>query len=161
MMFSDAQRNEVLYDGVSPITWRMTVYVLAQRDGKILMTEPTFACRQELPGGEVDAHEPLLEGARREFWEETGYRLAALSKAPIHFEEAFFYEAHTRHYRHAIVAIFAGQVEGQADPAWRPLPDEVRQVAWIDPAGLTSHNTASHQWPALVKAGLVQTQPVP
>jgi 8-oxo-dGTP pyrophosphatase MutT (NUDIX family) len=159
MLFRDFGQTEVQHDGVSPITWRMTVYVLAQRDRKILLTEPTFVQRQERPSGEVDAHEPLFEGARREVWEETGYRLTSLSQTPLHFEEVFFYETNTRRYRHAIIAIFAGQVEAEADPAWRPLPDEIKRVAWIDPASLSSNNIPIHQWPALAKAGLVGMQP--
>ncbi len=159
MIFRDVYGHTVAHDGVSPVTWRLTVYVLAQHDGKILMTEPAYAARQELPGGEVEIEETLLEGARREVWEETGYHLASIGAAPLHFEEMFFYESHTRRYRHTIVAIFAGQVAGPADPAWQPLPDEVKRVAWIDPADLAAKTTPAHQWAALVKAGLVAAQP--
>jgi 8-oxo-dGTP pyrophosphatase MutT (NUDIX family) len=151
MIFQDIHCNEIAYDQVSAITWRVTVYVLAQRKGKILMTEPAFVQRWELPGGEVRPEETLLEGARREVWEETGYHLASLSRTPLHFEERYFYDSDNR-YRHVMAVICAGHVDGEPDPAWSLRSDEIKRVAWIDPISLTATNTFSRQWPVLAQA---------
>ena len=73
-LYSDTLGNRVAHDGVSPVSWRLSSYVVAVRDGAILLVEPVWAERWELPGGEVELDESLLDGAIRECREETGHR---------------------------------------------------------------------------------------
>lgn len=155
-VFSDTNGNPVPYDGQAPITWRLTVYALVEWDGKVLMMRPRDIERWELPGGEVQPEETLLEGLRREVFEETGYTFTPTQAIPIHFTEQFFFERDLGQYRHAVIAIFAGTVEADRAPDWSHAePGEVRQVAWVSPAILTPSNTHPNQWPALTKSGWV------
>src|SRR5206468_1369152 len=80
--FIDLHGNPVPYDGVSPLQWRLGAYVLVVRDDQVLMVEPMHTARWELPGGGVEVHELLVEGAARECLEETGYRFVAASVSP-------------------------------------------------------------------------------
>ncbi len=70
--------------------YHMTVRVRI-RDGAILLVEPVWAPRWELPSGEVDltTQETLAEGARRECWEETGDRFTPQVE-PRFVAESFF-----------------------------------------------------------------------
>jgi 8-oxo-dGTP pyrophosphatase MutT (NUDIX family) len=153
--FVDPHGAEVPFDGASPITWRLSAYVLTVRDGRVLMVrQPAeWGGRWELPGGQVEADEALLQGAERECREETGYRFVASSSVPVHVQEAWF--GGVVGYRHAVIFVFRGDVTGDADPASILEPDEIVQVAWMDPAELSAATTHSLHWPALQKAGLV------
>jgi ADP-ribose pyrophosphatase YjhB (NUDIX family) len=48
------------------------------------MIESLQSGRWELPGGGVEVHETLPEGAARECFEETGYRVVAVGPDPLH-----------------------------------------------------------------------------
>jgi 8-oxo-dGTP pyrophosphatase MutT (NUDIX family) len=90
--FLDRQGAEMAFDGASPITWRLSAYVLVVRDGRVLMVRQHAerGGRWGLPGGRVEAEESLVEGAERECREETGYRFVASSPAPFDVQEAWF-----------------------------------------------------------------------
>lgn len=154
--FVDPRGAEVPFDGASPVTWRLSAYVLVVRDGRVLMVRqpPAWGGRWELPGGQVEADEALLEGAERECREETGYRFLASSPVPVHVQEAWFGGVPAG-YRHAVLFVFRGDVVGDADPAPVQDPGEIAQVAWIDPKELPAATTHPLHWPALQKAGLV------
>jgi 8-oxo-dGTP pyrophosphatase MutT (NUDIX family) len=143
------------------VTWRVGAYALATRAGRVLLIDPAYSRRAELPGGGVAVHETLLEGAARECLEETGYRFVAAGPAPLYVGEQFFCWRQTDppdpglRYWHTVAVVFAGTVEGDADPAWTPDPREVRRVRWADPAGLTPDTTRPDHWAALRRAGLV------
>ena len=154
--YRDARGNAVAYDGTTPVTWRIGAYVLAERDGRVLMIESRESGRWELPGGGVEVHETLADGARRECFEETGYRVTALAAAPLWVAEQFFsWQGARRHYWHALSVVFRATVAPAPDPAGVPDPVEVQAVRWVEPARLSPANTQPHQWPARHRAGLV------
>jgi 8-oxo-dGTP pyrophosphatase MutT (NUDIX family) len=152
----DALGNCIPHDGVSPVTWRVSAYVLAIRDGKVLLVDHPWANRWELPGGEVEATETLVEGAARECWEETGYRFRPTCPHPSYVDEQFFYRRGKKTFHHSLVIVFEGTVEGGPDPAWQPKSGEISRVDWIDPAALTPENTYAFHWPALQSLGAVR-----
>jgi len=155
-VFHDSLGHVVPYEENLPITWRLTVYAFAVRDGKILMLQPCGSERWELPGGEVHPHETLLEGLIRECWEETGYQFVPQDILPIHFTEQFFYERELSKYRHAVIVVFAGTITSSGDPDWTNAEaNEVKRVEWISPHQLNASNTHPNQLPALIKSGLV------
>ena len=159
--FIDLHGNPVPYDGVSPVKWRQAAYVLVVRDGrdgdgKVLMVEPLHTARWELPGGGVEVHELLVEGAARECYEETGYRFVPKSAAPFYVGEGFIcWNPERGDYYHMIAAIFEGSVADEPGPSWTPDPAEIRRVAWLDPTELTTENTHPNFWTVLKRAGLV------
>ena len=159
--FLDPQGRPVPHDGTTPVTWRVGAFALAVRAGRVLLIEAAFSGRLELPGGGVEIHETLVAGAVRECREETGYRFVAADPAPVYVGELFFHWRQTAppapgpRFWHALMAVFVGTVDGEADPDWTPDPHEVRRVRWVDPAALTPEQTQPHHWAALQRAGLV------
>jgi 8-oxo-dGTP pyrophosphatase MutT (NUDIX family) len=155
LIFQDYLGQAVEYDGISPIHWRVTVYALVRRDNQILMAQPVFAPRWELPGGAVEPGETLLEGVARECWEETGYHFTTSSFQPLSLTEAFYFERSTATYYHALITVLEGTVEPEVDPDWNRPAEEIAQVAWIEPATLHLDNTYQHQREALRRIGVI------
>jgi 8-oxo-dGTP pyrophosphatase MutT (NUDIX family) len=153
--FLDALGNEVPFTGTSPLSWRLSAYVLAVRDGKVLMVRQGAGVKWELPGGRVEVEEALLEAAERECHEETGYRFVAASSAPLHLQESWFFKRGSASFHHAVVFVFQGVVEGDVDPAWTRNLREIGDVRWLDPSDLSTANTHPFHWPPLRKARLV------
>ena len=82
------------------------------------------------------------------------YRFVAASSAPIHVQEAWF-GGRPAGYRHAVLFVFAGEVVGDAGPTSTDHPDEIAQVAWLDPKKLPPTTVHPLHRPALRKAGLL------
>lgn len=154
-VFTNARGETVVYDGVSPVDWRVAVYVLVGRAGRLLMLTKAFSGWFELPGGAVQPDEALLEGAARECLEETGYCFTAEGFAPVHAAEQWFYHRGARTYHHSLLYVVRGAVTGERVPGWRPERGRPDPVRWVDPANLTAATTNATHWRALVKAGIV------
>ena len=90
-------------------------YVLTTREGRVLMLAKAFSGWWELPGGAVRSEETLGEGAARECLEETGYRVA-VTFAPVHVAEQFFFHRSARTYHHSLLFVLPGTVTGEREP---------------------------------------------
>jgi len=159
--FRDPEGRPVSHDGTTPVTWRVGAFAVAVRDGRVLLIAPPFSDRWVLPGGGVEVHVTLLEGAVRECREETGYPFVAAGPEPVDLGERFFRWHQTApptpgpRSWHALMAFFVGTVAGDADPAWAPDPHEVRRVLWATPGELTRERLQPQHWAARRRAGLV------
>jgi 8-oxo-dGTP pyrophosphatase MutT (NUDIX family) len=81
-IFSNQLGEQMPYDGVSPVAWRIASYVLATReDGTVLAIEPPWRVRWEPPGGAVELDESVLDAAIRECWEAASSRPASIRSA--------------------------------------------------------------------------------
>jgi hypothetical protein len=61
-LYSNQLGEQIPYDGVSPVTWRIASYVLVTRDdGMVLVIEPPWRRHWEIPGGVVELQESVLE----------------------------------------------------------------------------------------------------
>ena len=74
--FLNALGEGVAHDGTSGVDWRIAVYVIVTKDGRLLLLEPHPGEKWQLPGGAAQPHESLAEAAARECREETGYRFS-------------------------------------------------------------------------------------
>jgi 8-oxo-dGTP pyrophosphatase MutT (NUDIX family) len=149
--FFDPHGAEVPLDGTSPLRWRLSAYVLAARDWKVLMVRqpPAWGGRWELPGGGVEVGESLLEGAARECREETGCHFVASSPGPIHVAETWF--SGPAGYSHAVLFWFEGSIDGDVDRRWAGSQGEVADIAWLDPRALGPTTVHRLHWPVLTR----------
>lgn len=137
--------------------WRASCYSIAMREGRILLVEPAWAKRWELPGGgvELEREETLIEAAVRECREETGYRFVP-DPARLHFAgEHFFCVPWSATYYHSLTFVVRGTVEGEPEPGWIADPEEIVDIRWLDPATLTADRVHWFHWSALESLGLV------
>jgi 8-oxo-dGTP pyrophosphatase MutT (NUDIX family) len=142
----------------APVRWRVGVYALVERDGRILMVDQIVAAGPglTLPGGgvEVEREETVLEGSIREVYEETGYRLDPDPASLALIGDHFIRSPSGNHY-HALSFLVRGTVSDAPDPAWRRDDTEIIEVRWADPADLTADDVRRLHWGVLVRLGLV------
>lgn len=110
----------------------VTVATVVVRDGKLLMVEEHAQGRQVFnqPAGHLEPDESLLDAARRETLEETGWQVE-----PTAFIGAYQWKAETG--RHYLRFAFAAEAV-RHDPA-RALDDGIIQALWLTPAELQQH----------------------
>ncbi len=152
--FVDRNGRPVAYDGAA-IAWRPSIYVVAMREGAVLMERSPWTERLMLPGGEVATDESLLAGAQRECYEETGYAFRPDVADPVFVVEQFFAQDG---YRHALTFVVAGEVAADPDPAWIPPADEISEVVWAPLKTLQPAAVHPISWAALERAGLVKVE---
>jgi 8-oxo-dGTP pyrophosphatase MutT (NUDIX family) len=137
------------------VTWRLGAYILAERDGRVLMIESRNSGRWELPGGGVELGETLPAGAARECFEETGYRVTPAAD-PLHVsEQLLFWQGDVPHYWHAVAVFYRGVVAADAASGDPPDAAEVRAVRWVAPGDLSPETTQPFQHGALRRAGVL------
>jgi 8-oxo-dGTP pyrophosphatase MutT (NUDIX family) len=60
-------------------------------NGIVLLVKPSWVDIWEFPGGGKDSDENLIEALKREFLEETGYKILKFEENPIHHIKTKFY----------------------------------------------------------------------
>jgi 8-oxo-dGTP pyrophosphatase MutT (NUDIX family) len=114
-------------------------------DGRVLLVKQTagpFSGAWLLPGGNVERDELLEDAARRELFEETGYRAALLR--PVALYEVRSVPAGRFHF---LVHLFrGGEVQGT------PRPEPESELRWADPREIDPHPNLAL---ALVDLGLM------
>ena len=141
----------------TPVRWRVSCYPIAVRDGEILLVEPAWAKRWELPGGgvELEHEETLIEAAIRECREETGYQFVPDTASPRFAGEHFFSVPWSGNHYHSLTFVVQGTVEGDQEPGWIADPEEIVDFQWLDPSTLTEERVQWLHWSALKSLGLV------
>ena len=141
----------------TPVRWRASCYPIAIRDDQILLVQPSWAKRWELPGGgvELEREETLIEAAIRECREETGYRFMP-DPASLRFSgEHFFSVPWSGNFYHSLTFVVRGTVEEELEPGWTANPEEIVDIRWFDPATLKEDCVQWFHWSALASLGLV------
>jgi 8-oxo-dGTP pyrophosphatase MutT (NUDIX family) len=118
----------------------VTVATIVVNDGRLLVVEETVGGRLVLnqPAGHLEPDESLLEAARRETLEETGWDVRLTG-----FVGAYQWKAPEtqRHYLR-----FAFAAEPLAHDPTRPLDDGIQRALWLTPAELQAER-ARHRSP--------------
>lgn len=140
-----------------PVQWRASCYLVAVREGKLLLVEPAWAKRWELPGGgvELEREETLIEAAVQECREETGYLFVPNSASLRFASEHFFREPESGNYYHSLTFVVRGTFEGDQVPGWIADPAEIVDIQWLDPVTLTEDRVQGFHWFALRELGLI------
>lgn len=124
------------------------------RDGTILLVEPAWASRWELPGGGVGL-EIQADGATRECWEETGYRFTPSAEGPQFVAKSLFLLRSPIRSCHLPMFTVRGIITSHPDPTWRRDPAEINAVRWGSLESLTPDNVHQPHWIALRNLQLV------
>lgn len=135
------------------VRWRISAYGVAQNDkGEILMVLPAWGTAFDLPGGGVEIHERIEEGLRREFYEETGYRVEVES-VPFYVGESDFFMDVSNEFMHVLILTYRVKI---IDPSKRDAHVvntvegfEIRDMKWVKPHDLKIEDVRSIHWPVI------------
>jgi 8-oxo-dGTP pyrophosphatase MutT (NUDIX family) len=132
-MYADLSGDDVQRPADRLPRWRVSCYPIVIRHGAILLVQPVWAERWELPGGgvQLETEESLAQAATRECLEETGCRIAVDASSLRFVEEAFFSVAGNGNYYHSLVFSILGTVIDDPASDWTPEASEIVRVAWI------------------------------
>ena len=160
VIYSDLSGREIERPETIPVAWRVSCYPIVLRDNQILLVEPVWATRWELPGGGVELarEETLVEAAMRECWEETGYHFLPETGSLSLIQDDFFSVAAEDHYYHSLMFSVTGTVESERPASWTSLANEIVKTAWLPLSSLSSKIVHGPHWRALVNRGLVDTK---
>jgi 8-oxo-dGTP pyrophosphatase MutT (NUDIX family) len=119
----------------------VTVATVVVRDGRLLVVEETVSGRLVLnqPAGHLEPDEGLLDAARRETLEETGWTVA-----PTAFIGAYQWKSPGAEGRHYLRLAFAADPVSH-DPGLT-LDDGIERALWLTPAELQAEH-ARHRSP--------------
>ena len=156
-LYRDVLGNPAMRPEGTAVQWRASCYPVAVREGRILLVEPAWAERWELPGGgvELEREETLIEAAVRECREETGYQFVPDPASLAFAGEHFFCEPESGDYYHSLTFVVQGTVAGSQEPGWIADPEEIVDIRWLDPRTLTEARVQPFHWSALQELSLV------
>ena len=137
--------------------WRISCYPIVLRENRILMVEPVWANRWELPGGGVELarEETLIEAAIWECMEETGYTFIPDPTSLRLTGDQFFSVSAENHYYHSITFTIVGTADGDPSHHWTPIATEIARIEWLDLIVLVEREVHQPHWSALVDQGLI------
>lgn len=117
---------------------RISAYGLLIRKGEILLIKPTAINRWELPGGGIEKDETLEECLKREFLEETGFKIEKFKKLPWR-ETKKFYADDIDEYFKAILNFFIVESVRPCNKK-KILKNEIKETKWFDLKSLDKIN---------------------
>lgn len=138
--------------GVAP-TWRISAYALVQREGKYLLIKQRGRKDWELPGGGVELTESVCDGAVREAYEETGYRVRVAAQPFYVFERGFFGRREQKFFKN-IMLVYRGELQsGKQDRHVinTVVEDEISETAWVSLLEINEENCHPMFWPMIEK----------
>ena len=96
--------------------------------------------------------EQILEGLKREFYEETGYRVM-VEEIPFSMFESGFFHSITKTFEHVIGFTYRAQLEGKSRDAHvvNTFEDgfEIRDMRWVNAALLKEEEVQPCHWKAI------------
>ena len=156
VVYYDANQVEYQLPRGEQVHWRISAYPLVLRDKKILVIKPRWSDRWELPGGGVEMGEKINEAMIRECYEETGYKIMAISDIPVYIGENDFYIPTLKKFYHSIVMAFPARLVSEVQDKHGinsgEEKDEIREVKWVPMAELNEQNSQlMTTWPVIKK----------
>ena len=134
------------------VEWRISAYALiCSPEGKMLLVQPTWNTKWELPGGGIELGETISAAIARECYEETGYTVAT-EPMPIAIGERNFYSKLSDQYFQALILVYRGALvnETQHPEVINTIElNEISRVEWVDPVSLNEFNVHPIAWPAI------------
>lgn len=116
------------------------------------MVEPAWTKRLDLPGGGIHVEERILEGLKREFYEETGYRVT-VEEVPLSMFESDFFHSITKTFEHVLGFTYRARLEGESRDAHvvNTFEDgfEIRDMRWVNPTLLKEEDVQPCHWKAI------------
>lgn len=108
---------------------RSSVYGLWVKDNKILLIQPPYSEKWESPGGGVESGENEIDALKREFFEETGYKVSEVGECLVN-RQTNFYADDIDQYFYSTQKFYIVEEAEKGIPNLNP--QEIRKIDWVD-----------------------------
>lgn len=131
MKLRNIEGNEVpIKEGVE-FSWRPAVYGFLVKDDKLLCIKPAWDDKFALPGGAMEFEETQIESLKREFLEETGYRVEVIGDdQPLLFKTALFVTPISKKYFQSLIFFFKVRLVSEVQEDCKEIGKETEKLCW-------------------------------
>jgi ADP-ribose pyrophosphatase YjhB (NUDIX family) len=147
--FINAVGEYIEYDGVSPITWRISVYSLLTYQNQILLVKQKRTDKFQLPGGGIELLETQGEALSREIFEETGLHIDVSTNAPFYMYENFFFKRTTGTYHHSLMLFYKHELTQLPASLTPANAEEISEVCLVPFTELGEDDVQKEHWDAI------------
>lgn len=152
-IFFNAKQEPVEKPPNEKFFWRLSVYpIVFNDDGKLLMILSSFSSKYEFPGGGIELEESIEEGAMRECYEETGYRVKLNSMSPIYSGEQYFWGHVSKKFYHSVHLFYEAHLlteKQDVEEINAHGVKETEKVEWMMPESLNEKKCHAIHLPAI------------
>lgn len=125
MDFRDVEGNKI--EAPEKYDWRLAVYGVLIENGKILVIQPNWDDKYCFPGGSVNLGENLKESLKREFFEETGYKVE-VEPQPMFVDSSLFGKTDADLFFQRINLYYKVERNGEREDG--DIDEEVVEMHW-------------------------------
>jgi 8-oxo-dGTP pyrophosphatase MutT (NUDIX family) len=125
MQFKNADEEAIPYDG-SPLTWRVSAYVLVIQNNQLLVVKDTTEKLYDIPGGGIELDESIEEAIEREGKEEAGAVVRA--EKLIHARVDCFYHKAQQKFLRTVQLFYTGSLIGDLG---KPTQVSIEKVLFV------------------------------
>lgn len=122
--FLDANQDPVEYDG-SPLSWRVSAYVLVQKEDQLLIIKNKREKLYDIIGGGIEFGETIEEALAREAQEEGG--VVVTIGELLHANVGWFYHRNGNYYQ-TLQLFYAASAIEEAEPT----DPDIEWCGWVD-----------------------------
>lgn len=152
-IYLDQLGQEHLCPPGTKVEWRLSGYLLVQRNDEILLVKSSWRDVWELPGGGIEPQESLGLAALREAREETGYSLQLSAPNPYTVTEGRFYLLEEATFLHSVRFFFrADLTDAKKERAAGLESGEITKIDWVSTHALREEICHPIHWPAIQMA---------
>jgi len=149
--FFDRAGKIVIKPQNKPIKRRSSAYGIYIKDDLVLVIKPAWNNQWELPGGGIEDGETPEQAVKREFWEETRYKVQELNPILVYKFHNYFYANDYDEYYDSDQFYYQVLIADEADPI-KFGSEETEKIDWIKISDLTETNCRKASLEAIKKA---------
>lgn len=114
MQFIDINGNIIGYQWQTIIERRPSVYWIIIKNNKILCIRPVWNdSKYALPGWFIEIWENPIDCLKREFLEETWYKINIINQQPVYFKDSLFFSWYNNKYWHTLLFFYEVKLESE------------------------------------------------
>lgn len=130
MIFKDIKDNDVELPKNKSYKWRPATYGFLVYNNKLLCIKPKWDNKYALPGGGINLGEEPIEALKREFLEETGYKIKITKTQPSYFKTAFFVAPISKNFYQSLIFFYEIELESNSQELCKELGKETKEICW-------------------------------
>ena len=130
MDFKDIEGNDVNLPEDKFFSWRPATYGYLVKDNALLCIKPAWDNKYALPGGAIELGEEPIQSLKREFLEETGYRIEVEKQQPTYFKTVLFAAPISKNFYQSLIFFYEVKLDSHIQEDCIELGKETEKISW-------------------------------